>query len=264
MTDLLMLDSIDVHEFHGLKFDALAGYVGGSWPSFSPECATYPGLHKQGRIISIAVTASEQAEILDCEAGDATPRQCGPWLKAQLERGVWKPGIYSSSSQMPLVEASIQASGIKRDQIRLWVAKWTYHPGVMAGFEAQQWSDSYQHRNIDASTATEAFFPPSPQPAHRNEPHYDWFGDGPFHSHRWGLLSERKTVEEYDGALQQPDKYKLHIPLLEVRLRWLAHRVAWVAIHGDPNTDGSPSWGIDRRGWRYQQLIRRSHGTRFV
>lgn len=263
MSTLLMLDSVDPHAFAGLTFDGLAGYVGGSWPDFSPEVALYPPLATAGRIISIAVNASENAEFLDCETGDAVPADCGPWIDRQLARNVWRPGIYAN--------ASVWNAGLAADlhhygtTIRRWVADWVYRPELLPGFDAQQWTDRYLSRNIDGSQVLEDFFAPAPQPPHVNPVNYDWFPDGKFVS-PYGILHERELVVRYDEVR----KTDAHPAVLEAKLHWLARRVAFEAIHAHPLPAAPawgaarPSWSVNHRGWRYAQLIHRSQGRRFV
>jgi hypothetical protein len=267
---LLMLDSVDPRVFAGLKFDALAGYVAGSWPDYSTEVALYPELAKAGRILSITPSAVDDAECLDCENGDAVPGQCGPWVARQRARGVWRPVVYSSASEWPSVQQSIDAAGLQTGEYRKWVADWTFTPEILAGFDAQQWTDHYESRNIDGSQTLDTFFQTAPQPPHKNSPHYDWFPTGPFGS-RWGPLNERGIVEAYDAHRVAPAKHKEALTLERVALRFLAQRVAFEAIHAHPLPAPSPAWGsskpswsVDHRGYRYQQLIHRSQGQRFV
>src|SRR3974390_3148426 len=75
----LGLDTIDPSVLHGLQFFWLAGYIGGNWPDFHPLCLAYPVLARAGRIFSYAVTASEDADWLDCELGDASVPEADPW-----------------------------------------------------------------------------------------------------------------------------------------------------------------------------------------
>jgi hypothetical protein len=54
--------------------EAVAGYVGGHWPTYNQLVKDFPHAHK----LSIAVFASEDADCLDIEKGDATPDQDRP------------------------------------------------------------------------------------------------------------------------------------------------------------------------------------------
>jgi hypothetical protein len=257
MSDLLMLDTITPSALYGLKFDGVAGYVGGSWPDFSVLHQMFPALAKANRIISIAVSATEEAEFLDCESGDATIGQVPGWVSAALARGVWRPGVYANSSTWD--------SGLRTDlekyggRVRRWVADWVYHPGLIPGYDAQQWAPSYEGRNVDPSTVLDDFFAPTPQPKHVNPLHYERFIAGSFQSIHFGKLDERTVVEAYDAAR----KKKQGVEKLEAELKWLADRVAWEAIYGQPLKSGDPSWGSDWRGWRYQHLVHRAQGHLF-
>lgn len=87
--------------------------------------------------------------------------------------------------------------------------------------------------------------------------HYSRFASGRFSS-RWGVLNERSVVEHYDGARQHPAKYKTYLRKLEAELKYLADR-DWAVAHHQL-VHGKPSWGLYHRGWRFQQLSKRSKG----
>ncbi len=262
---LLMLDCVDVHAVAGLKFYALAGYAGGSWPTFAPEVAAYPALAKANRVLSYAVNVTEDAELADCETGDLTVAQVRDiWLPRQFGRKVWRPGVYANLSRWR-DEGLQDALAHYGSQIRRIVADWTYVEGpVLSGFDCQQFSDHYANRNVDGNSCLPSFFAPTAQPPHVNHPHYDWFSDGLFPTHKWGHLNERKTVEHYDQLRLHPDKHVIELHVSKAHLRWLAERDLFEAKHGSPHANHRPSWDVDHRGWRYQQLIRRAHGQRFV
>src|ERR1700757_2535413 len=142
----LMLDSIDPTVFRGLAFDALGGYAGGRWPDWIMECDLYPGLASRHRIISYAVTVSEDADFADCEKGDLTPAQVeNIWLPRQFGRNVWRPGVYANLSDW---QAGLQdALAHYGDKIRRIVARYDGIFEVPAGFDRQQFTDPYQGRN---------------------------------------------------------------------------------------------------------------------
>lgn len=238
---------------------AVAGYVGGAWPDFSRLVQLFPNARHK----SIAVNAGEDADILDIERGDAVPSQAPDWFRRQKARGLELPGLYSSASDMPAVIAAMTAAGIPETEYVRWMA-WLGSTEIPEGMHARQYTFQALGRNLDASVCLPSFWGAKSPPV-VNGPRYDWFPNA-----SWKLfgkvLSERATVQEYD-KLRATQTRKLHpnrprLAVLRLRLRWLAGRVYRVA-HDQPS-GGKPSWGVDHRGWRWQQLHHRAQGQRFV
>jgi hypothetical protein len=233
---------------------AVAGYVGGFWPDFSALVAAFPkALHK-----SVAVNALEDADILDVENGDAVPGEAPAWIQRQLARGVTLPGIYANASTMPAVIAALVAAKIERSLYVLWIASWDGIEAVPTGFQAKQFKTTPSY---DVSICAPSFWA-QPSPRVTNPVHYDWFVNGEFPS-EWGDLDEESVVLHYDGARKHPLKYDIFLKhTLQPQLQFLADRVAYEAKLNLIN--GKPSWGVDHRGWRFQQLVHRAQGQRFV
>lgn len=255
---ITLYDSVTLSAFPA-NAQAVAGYVGGSFPTYSNLVARFPDAHH----LSVAVNAEEDADCLDIENGDARPDQAPAWYHRQVARGVKKPVFYADASTIPAVIAALTAAGIKREQYFTWVAHYTFTEHLEPGSDATQWTDRALDRNLDQSLCTEAFFGVNP-PA-KNSAHYDWFINDPLLV-VGKKLNERAIVVAYDKyrAEQTPTKHPHRIQLdgLRTALKLLAGRVYTVA-HEHPK-NGKPSWGIDHRGWRYQQLIHRAQGQRFV
>lgn len=257
-----MYDSIEVDTVPANP-QAVAGYVGGNWPTFNPLKLKFPN----AKHLSIAVNAQEDAECLDIENGDAVPAQAPAWVKRQMSRGIKNPVVYASVSEMPAVLAALNLAGIKRSQVRLWTAHYTTQHicNPFCGFGFRETADGTQYtsralnRNLDESELQDSFFGPPPPPP--DPYHYDWFSTGPFSS-KWGDLDERKIVLSYDGARKHPVRYFLYLKSLRAKLFFLANRVYTVA-HEQP-VSGHPSWELYYRGWRYQQLIHRSQGLQIA
>ncbi len=257
---LAMFDSIDPSQIPSNP-PAVAGYVGGSWPDYSRLVARFPKAHH----LSIAVNASEDADCLDVENGDAVPSEAPAWVKRQKARGIERPVVYSSVSQMPGILEELKKAGLKRTDFRVWSAHYTDTPHIESGSDATQWTNHALGHDLDESLCSDTFFRPLNKPPKpiQNPPHYDWFETGPFW---WGPLplNERKVVQHYDRLRVHP---KVNGPLLFAlrrQLAFLAHRVAYEAItQPDPKTR-KPSWGKYRRGWRFQQQIHRSQNQQFV
>jgi len=266
MSTLLMLDTTDnPGVFSGLTFDALAGYVGGHWPTYAPEVAAYPKLAAAHRVCSYAVNVDEDAELGDCEAGDMTIDELvNIWLPRQIKRGVWRPGVYANQNRWSN-EGLLAKLAHYGPLIRRIVAHYDYkEEAPPAGYDCKQFSDHWQGRNIDANTCLESFFPAAEQPPHKNPPHYDWFSDGTFTS-KLGNLNERASVEHYDKLRADPKSHGTpQFEMSRAHLRFLAQRVQFVAEHLRPLPNHHPDWRTDRRGWRRQQLARRAQGQRFV
>ena len=142
--------------------EAVAGYVGGFWPTFPTLVLEWPKAKK----LSIAVNARQDAECLDVEAGDARPDQAPAWVKRQIKRGVKRPVVYGSVSQMGLILRTLEKAGIHRSQVRVWTAHYTFKPHLCSaacGFgdlkaDATQYSDHALGRNLDASLCSAGFF----------------------------------------------------------------------------------------------------------
>jgi hypothetical protein len=163
---IAMFDNIDAAEIPA-HAQACAGYVGGRWPSWQPMVDRFPHLASLGRVVPIAVNTSEKARILDVETGDASAEQAGPWVKGMIAEGVHDPGVYCSRAAMPAVKASLAAAHLDRSEYVLWVADWTYHAHLPAGYEACQWTDKPAGAGSDdESLCSDEFFPPLPPVPH--------------------------------------------------------------------------------------------------
>jgi hypothetical protein len=125
------------------------------------------------RLLSIAVTAGADAECLDIETGDARPDQAPAWVKRQLARGVDRPVCYANRSTMPAVISALRKAGIRRNQVRLWVADYTFRshfPVLRWGLlptqaDGCQWTDRSHGRSLDQSVLRDDFFGARPKPA---------------------------------------------------------------------------------------------------
>ena len=161
---ITMYDSVDVRQIPS-NAQAVAGYVGGRWPTFGTLAAEWPrSTHK----LSIAVNASENADCLDVEQGDASVDQAAAWVKRQKARGVKRPVVYTSVSQAPLLLRTLARGGVARSDIRLWTAHYTFKAhrcsascgfGFAGSADATQYSDHALGRNLDASLCSPSFFP---------------------------------------------------------------------------------------------------------
>ena len=112
----------------------VAGYTSGNWP-------TYPTLVKQfpkATVVSIAVNAMQNAQVLDVEQGDATPTDVPGWLFRQRARGI-TPVVYCSVAAWPAVQDACKTARIAPPL--WWSADWTGRAHLTPGAVATQWAD---------------------------------------------------------------------------------------------------------------------------
>jgi hypothetical protein len=126
---------------------AVAGYVGGKWPTFHELVQRF----KRARRLSIAISSDEDADCLDIETGDATPFDAPEWVRRQKRRGVAKPCLYANLSTMSVVISVLRNAGIHRQDVKLWVAHYTNIPHIEPGFDACQYTNRALGRSLDAS-----------------------------------------------------------------------------------------------------------------
>ena len=82
-------------------------------------------------------------------------------------------------------------------------------------------------------------------------------GKDPKH-YLWFTPEERAQVKWYDMLRDDaPKKHRARLAVLRAQLRAKAAKI-YVAAH----KTRKPDWKTNRRGWRYQQLIRRANGAR--
>lgn len=106
------------------------------------------------------------------------------------------------------------------------------------------------------------FLSPYIAPTPADPYHYLWF-DTVKRVTPYGHWSEVDAVTEYDKL--RPGAVTHGVKLHELRevLSPLAARVLTVAYE-QPLPDGKPSWTVDHRGWRYQQLGARADGKNYA
>lgn len=142
---------------------AVAGYVGGNWPTFSK----LPKLFPNAKLVSIAVASNEDAEALDIERGDAVIEDAPAWFKRQVARGVKRPIFYIQLSEAQALINYLSHSGIRRSEYRLITAHYSYKrhlcsPKCGLGFrgsaDATQWTDKALGRSLDETLCSKHFF----------------------------------------------------------------------------------------------------------
>lgn len=161
-TPTVMYDDVDL-SLIPKDAQAVAGYVGGNWPTFAKLKMWFPGARQR---ISVAVNASEDADILDIENGDATNDQAVAWFRRQ-HTPANRPGFYTSVSNVAALTNILGRAGIQRSAYRLWTAHYTDKPhlcssscyaGMPTTADATQYTSHALGRSLDASVVTPAFF----------------------------------------------------------------------------------------------------------
>lgn len=134
---------------------AVAGYTSGLYLTWPVLLRDFPRAHH----VSIAISVLHHADCLDDEPGDASPSQAGAWVLADIKAGFARPCVYGDLSNMPAIQASIRAAlGANwRTHVFLWLAWYRFVPGLVAGYDAVQWTDKALGRGLDESTVTPAF-----------------------------------------------------------------------------------------------------------
>jgi hypothetical protein len=114
---ITMYDSVTVANLpRGAQ--AYAGYVDGNYANFG---SLPPAAHK----LDIAVFASDNATCLDVEPGNATNADVYSWFLRQMQRGVWRPVVYTNGGNIDAMVATMTANGFSRSTYRLWSAHYT-------------------------------------------------------------------------------------------------------------------------------------------
>lgn len=141
-----------------------AGYDDGTWQSYAALAEAHPAaLH-----VSICVTATGTARVLDVETGDATPAQAPGWAEAQRAVGNPYPVVYMNMTTWPAVKAAFAEQAV--DAPLYWVALYVTDPAdvpdIPDGAIAIQY---YDYGGYDASAAAD-YWPgldpaPAPHPA---------------------------------------------------------------------------------------------------
>ena len=154
--------------------EAVAGYVNGKWATYPEVVRQFPHAHH----LSIAVSASADADCLDVEPGDATNAQAPAWVKRQRSRrkagakSVTRlPVLYTAASNGEALIAACTKAGLAYGVDYLW---WSAHynqalgehicnpkcyPGLRHTAHATQFTDHANNVSLDESVVTPGFFP---------------------------------------------------------------------------------------------------------
>lgn len=131
--------------------EVVAGYVDGLYRWTDADWARFPNAVK----VRIAVFPwTNDGDVLDCEAGDATPEQCPGWLAMRLAK---EPGkrftIYCNTSTIAAVRRA--CAGIPFDW---WAAHYTGEAHLEPTSVATQWTDRGPNgENVDVSLCSDGW-----------------------------------------------------------------------------------------------------------
>ena len=171
-TVVYMYDDINISLIPRMA-KAAAGYIDGRWQTFLKLKLRCPF----AKLISIAVFATDNADVLDVEPTDATNAQAPAWVRRQLARrkagvkyGTSLPVLYTSASNGPRLIAVCTKAGLRYGVDYLWWSahydlKWGAHfchpgcyPGVDHVAHATQYTDHANSVNLDESICSARFF----------------------------------------------------------------------------------------------------------
>jgi hypothetical protein len=146
---------------------AYAGYVDGhvgNQPNYAYIVSAFP----KAQHLSIALFASDNADVLDVEPGAAAPADIPGWYARQAARGISRPVIYASVSTMnDEVLPLLSRSGIARARVRLWSAHYgagehicgpTTCRQLSVAADGTQWTSSARGLVLDQSLLNVSFF----------------------------------------------------------------------------------------------------------
>lgn len=111
-----------------------AGYVDGRWPTFAILAQHFPNAVR----VSIAVSPSSAAMVLDVEQGDATPAQAVGWVVNQRNAGR-DPTVYCSTYAWPAVKTQFASRGVALPH--WWRADYNGRAALEMGEIAHQYAD---------------------------------------------------------------------------------------------------------------------------
>lgn len=163
---LTMYDSVTTNEIPA-EPAAIALYLNGQYANYDEGRKLYP----RARVLSVSVTGDTPADAYDIEHGDFTVADVPRLYNLARDHGVWRPCFYGSlDTTMPgIISALNTVPGMKREDIRLWVAYYNGQPDLPRVYDAHQFTNHALGRNLDESICNDTFFqpvkPPAPVPA---------------------------------------------------------------------------------------------------
>jgi hypothetical protein len=161
--------------------EAVGYYVDGRYKDGTDIAKLFP----KAKLVGIAVTSTDDADVLDVETGNATIADIFPWLTRQRSK-TWtgstsKPVIYTSVSNVDSMMLTMDANKFARSDYLIWSAHYTGSAHVCGpdtckatstACDATQYTDSALGKSLDESECSAAFFrtDPAPDPAPAPKP----------------------------------------------------------------------------------------------
>lgn len=146
---------------------AVAGYVNGIYTTWAGVLYNFP----HAKHVSISVTSRILADCLDIETGDATNADVADWHRrfkkaaAHNKTPHRKPIFYTSASNVGALVSALRSAHIGRSEYVVWSAHYNGSRHVCSpggcGYpkaEATQWTSTANHRSLDESKVTVAFW----------------------------------------------------------------------------------------------------------
>ena len=130
-----MYDGVTVSRLPG-GATMVACYVDGKYANETEMRKRFPHAH----IVTITVTGSADANVVDCETGDTTPATAAAWAARQVDAGR-HPTIYMNASTWPDVEREVHNRGIT-GKVSYWVARYDNKSTVPPGAVAHQYENT--------------------------------------------------------------------------------------------------------------------------
>lgn len=152
----------------------LCFYSAGSFANGTATKAKFPGKLYMGITPSIAEIPG--ADTLDIENGDATNADAPTFVDMAKPPNLNLPGLYTSLSNVPALQAVLTAKGIKRDQYYLFQADWDDKDSVPAGADIAQYENTVPYDKDVAYAYVFNAYAPAPPPAivHGNQAGWLW------------------------------------------------------------------------------------------
>jgi hypothetical protein len=159
-----------LHAFDSVVADAIPpaaivlGYVDGAYPTYNYLAKKFA---KATTLVVSVTTGTNQAMVLDCERGNATPSSAALWAVEQLANGN-HPTIYGGASTLAEVQNGVRLLHVRADLVSYFLADWTqvgqvtirWPRQVPAPYAAWQFAGSVRvasGHSIDASIVNRAW-----------------------------------------------------------------------------------------------------------
>jgi hypothetical protein len=162
----------------GITFDAIAAYTNGSYANYTKARKAFPHISRWLEIDVMNLNGIGVGDTGDFETTDIHWQHAGAWAQGRIGAGVHRPVLYFAVSNWHNIMASLGDSHIKREQVRIWTARFdgkckphicssACDSQVSGTADATQWGSSdtegtlpeiYAGRTIDVSEYSVTFW----------------------------------------------------------------------------------------------------------